>query len=72
MNLARNTGLARDPDITDGIANGDGNASGKRKLNGTPVSVPSGHPNGNLKDSWRERERDRRRMLWWEIMFYDT
>jgi hypothetical protein len=56
--MARNVGLARDPDIA-------GGAVGKKGL-----SVQTGC--ASVKESDKEKESDRRRMLWWEIMFYDA
>jgi hypothetical protein len=48
VNLARNAGLARDPDIADGV--------GEIGKKGSSV----------------HSSKESRRMLWWEIMFYDT
>lgn len=59
--MARNSGLARDPDIPDKFVDG------KKGL-----SVQAGSAAVGVKDIGREKEKDRRRMLWWEIMFYDT
>lgn len=61
VNMARNSGLARDPDIPDKFVDG------KKGL-----SVQAGSAAVGVKDIGREKEKDRRRMLWWEIMFYDT